>query len=104
MRAPPPLPVYQIGIFYMPLRYSPAEGDVCEKPSAPAAGGAGPAPAQGRTLDLNLNQNSVSRCESGSRDLSSGALVMFADYYHVSIDYLLFRTDEPLLNGAPRRE
>lgn len=55
-------------------------------------------------LDLNLNQNSVSRCESGSRDLSGGALVMFADYYHVSIDYLLFRTDEPLLNGAPRRE
>lgn len=49
-------------------------------------------------LDLNLNQNSVSRYESGSREAGYELLVRFADYYGVSIDYILRRTDNPKIN------
>lgn len=49
-------------------------------------------------LDLNLNQNSVSRYESGSREAGYELLVRFADYYGVSIDYILRRTDNPKTN------
>lgn len=44
-------------------------------------------------LDLNLNQNSVSRYENGSREAGYDLLIRFADYYGVSIDYILRRTD-----------
>ena len=40
-------------------------------------------------LDLNLNQNSISRYESGTREAGYGMLIRFADYYGVSIDYIL---------------
>jgi len=46
-------------------------------------------------LDLNLNQNSISRYESGAREAGYDMLIRFADYYGVSIDYILMRTDEP---------
>ena len=46
-------------------------------------------------LDLNLSQNSISRYEDGSRQMSYELLIRFADYYGVSIDYILGRTDEP---------
>ena len=46
-------------------------------------------------LDLNLNQNSISRYESGSREAGYDMLIRFADYYGVSIDYILCRTDKP---------
>lgn len=49
-------------------------------------------------LDLNLNQNSVSRYESGLREAGYELLVRFADYYGVSIDYILCRTDNPKMN------
>jgi len=49
-------------------------------------------------LDLNLNQNSISRYESGSREAGYDLLIRFADYYGVSIDYLLYRTDNPKIN------
>lgn len=49
-------------------------------------------------LDLNISQNSVSRYESGAREAGSQMLVRFADYYNVSIDYLLCRTDKPEMN------
>ncbi len=49
-------------------------------------------------LDLNLNQNSISRYENGSREASYCMLIRFADYYGVSIDYILGRTDNPALN------
>lgn len=47
---------------------------------------------------LNLNQNSVSRYESGVREADYGMLIKFADYYGVSIDYILCRTDNPNIN------
>jgi len=46
-------------------------------------------------LDLNLNQNSISRYENGSREAGYDMLIRFADYYNVSIDYILYRTDSP---------
>ncbi len=46
-------------------------------------------------MDLGLNQNSISRYESGAREADYKTLVLFADYFHVSLDYLLERTDDP---------
>lgn len=44
-------------------------------------------------LDLNLNQNSISRYENGAREADYELLCRFADYYGVSVDYILCRTD-----------
>ena len=49
-------------------------------------------------MDLNLSQNSVSRYESGEREAGYMTLIAFADYFDVSIDYLLGRTNNPKLN------
>ena len=47
------------------------------------------------SMDLNLNQNSLSRCENGTREAGYEMLIKLADYYNVSIDYILYRTDNP---------
>lgn len=49
-------------------------------------------------MDLMMNQNSVSRYENGEREADYATLIKFADYFHVSIDYLLERTDNPKMN------
>lgn len=49
-------------------------------------------------LDLGMNQNSISRYENGEREADYRTLIAFADYFNVSIDYLLERTDNPLCN------
>lgn len=49
-------------------------------------------------IDLNMNQNSISRYETGEREADYKTLIAFADYFGVSIDYLLQRTDNPKLN------
>lgn len=49
-------------------------------------------------MDLNMNQNSVSRYELGLREAGYDLLVQFADYYQVSVDYILRRTDNPKMN------
>lgn len=46
-------------------------------------------------MDLNMNQNSISRYESGAREADYKTLIALADYFHVSIDFLLERTDNP---------
>ena len=46
-------------------------------------------------MDLNMNQNSISRYETGAREADYATLMQFADYFNVSIDYLLERTDRP---------
>lgn len=46
-------------------------------------------------IDLNMNQNSISRYETGARQADYKTLIAFADYFNVSIDYLLERTDNP---------
>ncbi len=49
-------------------------------------------------LDLNMNQNSISRYETGEREADYATLILFADYFDVSVDYLLERTDNPKMN------
>ena len=49
-------------------------------------------------MDLNVNQNTVSRYENGSRQADYEMLIKIADYFNVSIDYLLERTDNPKIN------
>ena len=49
-------------------------------------------------LDLNMNQNSISRYENMEREADYATLIRFADYFNVSIDYLLERTDNPKIN------
>lgn len=43
--------------------------------------------------DLNMNQNSISRYETEQRQADYQTLIALADYFNVSIDYLLGRTD-----------
>ncbi|MBR4292495.1 MAG: helix-turn-helix transcriptional regulator [Clostridia bacterium] len=45
-------------------------------------------------LDLNMNQNTISRYENLEREADYETLVRFADYFNVSLDYLLGRVDE----------
>lgn len=49
-------------------------------------------------MDLNLSQNSISRYENLEREAGYETLVMIADYFNVSLDYLLGRTDNPDMN------
>ena len=49
-------------------------------------------------MDLDMNQNSISRYETGAREADYKSLIKFADYFDVSIDYLLERTDKPKTN------
>ncbi len=49
-------------------------------------------------MDLNMNQNSISRYENGEREADYTTLIRLADYFGVSVDYLLGRTDNPDMN------
>ena len=44
---------------------------------------------------LNVSQNTYSQYETGVISLTADILIRLADYYGVSIDYLLDRTDNP---------
>jgi transcriptional regulator with XRE-family HTH domain len=46
-------------------------------------------------LELNTNQNTISRYETGEREPGINELIRIADYFNISIDYLLERTDNP---------
>lgn len=45
-------------------------------------------------MALNMNQNSISRYETGEHEADYATLIAFADFFNVSIDYLLERTDD----------
>lgn len=49
-------------------------------------------------LDLNTNQNTISRYETGKREPGLTELIKIADYFDVSVDYLLERTNNPNIN------
>ena len=49
-------------------------------------------------MDLNMNQNIISSYENGEREADYKTLIQLADYFNVSIDYLLERTDKPEIN------
>ncbi len=50
------------------------------------------------SIDLNMSQNTISRYETGEREADYKTLILFADYFNVSVDYLLGRTNNPEIN------
>ncbi len=44
-------------------------------------------------MDLSMNQNSISRYETEERQADYETLIKIADYFNVSVDYLLGRTE-----------
>ena len=49
-------------------------------------------------MDLSVNQNTISRYETGEREADYKTLIRIADYFDVSVDYLLGRTENPKMN------
>lgn len=47
---------------------------------------------------LNTTQQQYSMYEKGYRDLPSELLITLADFYNVSTDYILGRTDNPKIS------
>ena len=47
---------------------------------------------------LGMSQTGYSKYETGENDLPTAILIKLADFYDVSVDYLLNRTDEPKMN------
>ena len=45
-------------------------------------------------INFNTNQNTISRYENLEREADYETLIAFADYFDVSLDYLLGRTDD----------
>lgn len=43
-------------------------------------------------MELNMNQNTVSRYENMEREADYHTLILIADYFDVTLDYLLGRT------------
>ncbi len=50
------------------------------------------------SMELNLAQNTLSQYETGAREPDFQTLVAIADYFNVSVDYLLGRTENPKIN------
>ncbi len=46
---------------------------------------------------LNVSQNTYSQYETGVISLTAEILIKLADFYNVSIDYLVDRTNNPVL-------
>lgn len=44
---------------------------------------------------LKTTQQQYSKYEKGVQEIPAHHLITLADHYHVSVDYLLGRTDEP---------
>ena len=44
---------------------------------------------------LNMHRSVYRRYESGQRETPAWVVMKLADFYHVSTDYLLGRTDDP---------
>ena len=49
-------------------------------------------------MELGMSQNTISRYETGAREPSREELIAIADYFDVSVDFLLGRTDNPKVN------
>ena len=45
-----------------------------------------------------ISENTISRYESGEREPGIAELIRIADYFRVSIDYLVGRTDDPVMH------
>ena len=49
-------------------------------------------------MELNTTQNTISRYETGEREPGIAELISLADFFGVSVDYLLGLTDNPHRN------
>ena len=49
-------------------------------------------------IDLNTNQNTISRYKTGEHESRIVKLIKIADYFNISLDYLLDRTENPDIN------
>ena len=49
-------------------------------------------------IELNTTQNTISRYETGESEADYATLIAIADYFNVSIDYLLGRTSNPKIS------
>lgn len=50
---------------------------------------------------LNVSQNTYSQYETGAISLTAEVLIKLADFYNVSVDYLLDRTKNPNFQNEP---
>ncbi|MBE6944471.1 MAG: helix-turn-helix transcriptional regulator [Ruminococcaceae bacterium] len=55
-------------------------------------------------MDLNTGQNTISRYENGEREPGIDELIRIADYFRVSVDYLIGRTDYPDMYPVNNKE
>ena len=49
-------------------------------------------------MDTGIEQALLSKYESGKRIPPTETLIALADYYNVSMDYIMGRTDKPEIN------
>ena len=49
-------------------------------------------------MDTGIEQALLSKYESGKRIPPTETLITLADYYNVSMDYIMGRTDKPEIN------
>lgn len=49
-------------------------------------------------MQTGIEQSLISKFESGERVPPTETLLLLADFYNVSIDYILCRTDNPEIN------
>lgn len=49
-------------------------------------------------MDTGIDQSLLSKFEKGVRIPPTETLIKLADFYNVSIDYILYRTDKPDVN------
>lgn len=49
-------------------------------------------------MQTGIEQSLISKFESGERVPPTETLMILADFYNVSIDYILYRTDKPEIN------
>lgn len=53
---------------------------------------------------LNVSQGTLSNWERSVHDPDSNTLFFLADYFNVSIDYLLYKTDNPTIKNIRKEE
>lgn len=53
---------------------------------------------KGGSMQTGIEQSLISKFESGERVPPTETLLLLADFYNVSIDYILLRTDNPEIN------
>lgn len=53
---------------------------------------------------IGLSANAISMLETGNRETTFEKLVLLAEFFHVSTDYLLGVTDDPTWRGGPPEE